>query len=487
MKLHTKLILSLAVGLIIVVVLAQLLQFMGSTGLIKELSNDSDALLREREIESAKNIFRSVERAVAGSLERGEMEKFTKLLEEQREIRGLLEFSLYNREGIVTHSSDASFIDKKIPEKENKQLLKKPEMIFKQNEDTLEIFQPQIVTPDCIRCHNSWKLNELGGVTHFVFSMDSLKKAEKSAKQSMSTIRMTSLRNSVFTIFGIVTILVVVTFFLVKKFVSRPLDIIIDDLSRNADEVVAASKDLAESSNVLAENASSQAAIVEQTSASLEEMSGSSQETFNLTKDVEKLMLDNIENSKKSLEALIEVTKMMSQVEKDSDEMSTIIRTIDEISFQTNLLALNASVEAARAGEAGAGFAVVADEVRNLALRSKEAASNTQTLLNKTTKSIGESSQSIKDVNNKFEEIVKAGTVTGDKITLIASASNDQTRGIEQINEGTKEMDRTTQGVAQGSSNSAQASKHLASLGENMSDAVSDLSVIVHGTTKTKY
>ena len=105
MKLHTKLVLSLLSGLIIFVVITQFLQHYRIIGLISELSQASTDLMRQREEQSARNIHTSADRAIAGSLERGEMEKFSRLLEEQRDVKGLLEFSLFSPKGKVTHSS----------------------------------------------------------------------------------------------------------------------------------------------------------------------------------------------------------------------------------------------------------------------------------------------------------------------------------------------------------------------------------------------
>ncbi|MGZ3607412.1 MAG: methyl-accepting chemotaxis protein [Syntrophales bacterium] len=102
------------------------------------------------------------------------------------------------------------------------------------------------------------------------------------------------------------------------------------------------------------------------------------------------LMMSN--DAKESFRVIADKMALMQEVVGDSvkvsEETSKIIKTIDEIAFQPNLLALIATVEAARAGETGAGFAVVANEVRNLAMRSAEAAKNTEALIAYSTKKI---------------------------------------------------------------------------------------------------
>ena len=104
MKLHIKLSLAILSGLVVIIAIAQIIQYVGAISLISNLTENNITILKEREEQSVRNIFRSVERAVSGSLERGEMEKFVKLLEAQQELEGLLEFSLYNQEGVVTHN-----------------------------------------------------------------------------------------------------------------------------------------------------------------------------------------------------------------------------------------------------------------------------------------------------------------------------------------------------------------------------------------------
>ena len=91
-------------------------------------------------LHTKRNIFLAVERAVAESLERGEMEKFTRILEAQREVKGLLEFSLYDRDGVVSHSSDPSFLKNRLSEEIKSRLTSNPEMIVRQTEDVMEFF-----------------------------------------------------------------------------------------------------------------------------------------------------------------------------------------------------------------------------------------------------------------------------------------------------------------------------------------------------------
>ncbi len=336
----------------------------------------------------------------------------------------------------------------------------------------LTVIRPLLNQKRCHHCHGASR-SLLGGML-----------VRKNIDRTIVNMRSLLKKNALLGLLGSgLTILVML--FLISRYVIKPIREVTNFLDDSAGKVDTYSEHGSEASTSLAEISSEQAASVEETSATLEELAASGKKTAELASDAEELMNVNIEKSDQSLKALVELTTEMEQIEADSDEMIKIIKAIDEISFQTNLLALNAAVEAARAGEAGAGFAVVAQEVRNLAMRVKDAANDTQQLLDTTIERVHQSSTSIKNVNADFKGIIESATVMGEKSAAITVASNEQAKGIEQISSAAQNIDEVTQRIAETADRSATTSRELSSEAVKMKDLVKNLGNLV-GRQKEK-
>jgi methyl-accepting chemotaxis protein len=175
------------------------------------------------------------------------------------------------------------------------------------------------------------------------------------------------------------------------------------------------------------------------------------------------------------------MVEAMNSIKASSDSVAKIIKTIDEIAFQTNILALNAAVEAARAGEAGAGFAVVAEEVRALAQRSATAARETSSQISDALQRANHGVQICGQVAGSFQDILGKTRDLNGLVAEIATASEEQTTGIGQINQAVTQMDKVTQSTAAQSEESAAAAQELSAQAVQLQSIAHELSVLVEG------
>ncbi|MEJ2624120.1 MAG: methyl-accepting chemotaxis protein [Pseudolabrys sp.] len=210
-------------------------------------------------------------------------------------------------------------------------------------------------------------------------------------------------------------------------------------------EVSNASAEIAASTTDLSQRTEEQAASLEQTSASMEQMSAT------VKKNAENALLANQSASETSEVAdrggqvVAKAVDAMARIEESSGKISDIIGVIDEIARQTNLLALNAAVEAARAGDAGRGFAVVASEVRSLAQRSSQAAKDIKDLITNSGGQVKDGVELVNRAGSALTEIVGSIKKVADLVSDIATASTEQSTGIDQINRALTQMDEVTQ------------------------------------------
>jgi methyl-accepting chemotaxis protein len=263
----------------------------------------------------------------------------------------------------------------------------------------------------------------------------------------------------------------------------KPINRVIVGLSGGAEQVTAASAQVFSASQQLAEGSSEQASSLEETSASMEQLAAMTTQNANHAQQA-KAMMGEVQRIVNNVNVnMNNMADAIANVTKSSEETGKIIKTIDEIAFQTNLLALNAAVEAARAGEAGAGFAVVANEVRNLAMRAAEAAKTTSDLIENTIKGVIHGNELTRLTKEAFKENIEISAKIGSIIDEIATASQEQSHGIEQINKAITEMDKVTQQTAAHAEESTNSSEEMTSQAEKLKLFVQDLSVLISGNS----
>lgn len=272
-------------------------------------------------------------------------------------------------------------------------------------------------------------------------------------------------------------------YFVSNRIVINPLKNIIKRLTNSANDLKSASSQISNNSQSMAEDSAEQASSLEETSSSLEELSSMIKQNSQNTSHTDKLMADVKSLIREADGSMAELIHSMGESRKASEETSKIIKTIEEIAFQTNLLALNAAVEAARAGEAGSGFAVVADEVRNLAIRASDSAQNTAGLIEEIVITIQKQSGISQTTKAKFDEVNNHLKNVAELISEISAASNDQYKGIEQLNVAILEMDKVTQNTAAKAEEFASLSEEMESNAEGINDLISELASLTEGKT----
>jgi methyl-accepting chemotaxis protein len=212
-----------------------------------------------------------------------------------------------------------------------------------------------------------------------------------------------------------------------------------------AREVSSASAEISSSTTDLSQRTEEQAASLEETSASMEEISATVKKNAENAQQASQSANGTREVADRGGQVVAKAVEAMARIEDSSRKISDIIGVIDEIARQTNLLALNAAVEAARAGDAGRGFAVVASEVRSLAQRSSQAAKDIKDLITNSNGQVKDGVDLVNRAGASLGEIVESiKSVTG-IVSDIATASIEQSTGIEQINKALTQMDEVTQ------------------------------------------
>ncbi|MCH4888037.1 HAMP domain-containing protein [Acidaminobacter sp. JC074] len=228
-----------------------------------------------------------------------------------------------------------------------------------------------------------------------------------------------------------------------------------------SEQVLTGSQQLSDSSMSLSQGATEQAASIEELTATIEQISVQTEQNAQNANNTKRIVDEAKIHAETGNKQMDEMLQSMAAIDESSNNISKIIKVIDDIAFQTNILALNAAVEAARAGEHGKGFAVVAEEVRNLAAQSADAAKETTVLIEGSIEKVKDGTTIANDTAESLKKIVDEINSTTTLVTEIAEASSEQAYGVNQINDGITQISAVVQTTSATAEETAAASEEL--------------------------
>ena len=334
------------------------------------------------------------------------------------------------------------------------------EISYTQTEDHIEFVAPLLYD-------SSDPESEVIGYFKILFSKQLL-------TDNIASIRWTTL---VFSLIAIAIFVIVAIWFAER--LNRPILDSIRTLQETSQSINDSSQQFSSTSQEMADGASQQASSLEETSASLEELSSMTKRNAESSQQANSLAEEARKAATEGNQSMNKMNDSMNELKSSTEETSKIIKAIDEIAFQTNLLALNAAVEAARAGTAGQGFAVVAEEVRRLALRTSDAAKETEAIIERSRQAASGGVSMAQEVAEILEDIDSKSQKVNELVAEITAASMEQSQGLDQINRAMSHVDSVTQKNAAGAEENASAAETLRAESNHLQSIVRSLSELV--------
>lgn len=247
----------------------------------------------------------------------------------------------------------------------------------------------------------------------------------------------------------------------------------LSNIKESSMQLTTGAEQVAIASQSLAQGSTEQASAIEQITASMQDIQEKTKDNAEKASETGELVHKVKDNAAAGNQQMHSMVNAMDEINQSSENISKIIKVIDDIAFQTNILALNAAVEAARAGIHGKGFAVVAEEVRNLAGKSASAASETAEMIEDSIRKVNVGSKMAQDTSEALDGIMSAIDTVVSLVDEITVASNDQATAISQIDQAIEQVSQVVQTNSATSEECAAASEQLSNQAAALRTAIS--------------
>lgn len=464
--------------------------------------------------ESVMTLSNSLYEAVKSSLERGQMDNFQRLLWKQREIKGIVDVSLFAKDGKLNMSSTSSAASEVGKASISQDFFSKSQSEKKQftvhSGSNIFVVTPQITNADCIRCHHEWKLNELGGIVQLTYDLSGLSQSIHNQRMMLA--------------YGCTGLVILVSFLLyfLTRTVTRPViqmtetmrrlaenDLSVsipgdnrhdeigemasaihvfknnaidkdklekrlltmaDDFEENVGTILSSVlhdlSDIGISVSEVLQNADktiklSKEAVdsSEVTSSNVQSVASALEEMNTTNQDINIKVLEASSISTQAVSSIKNTSEIVSRLNQNAKEIEAVIGMISDIAEQTNLLALNATIEAARAGEAGKGFAVVSSEVKDLAFQTKASTIKISDQIRSIQSSTSESVNSIGSINLTLEKINEISKEIAIVVSQQQNASNEITQSTQTVASETSDVSRNLRDVVTATDETGKAAR----------------------------
>ncbi|MBQ9512743.1 MAG: methyl-accepting chemotaxis protein [Lachnospiraceae bacterium] len=249
------------------------------------------------------------------------------------------------------------------------------------------------------------------------------------------------------------------------------------EIRTNSDQVAHGASNMAQGAQDLAEGSSDQAASVQELTASVASVMTQS-ETLAESADKGNRMAGQVKaQADTGIEKMEQVVEAMESITQSSNQIASIIQTIEDIASQTNLLSLNASIEAARAGEAGKGFAVVADEIRQLAAQSGEAAGHIREVIQTTVDSVNHGNAVVEETNEALGQVAQSIIDIQTIMQENSEEAANQKVAMEEINRGIEQISQVVQANSATAEESNAISEELSAQSQSLNALINKFSI----------